>query len=282
MNEGHSAFLALERTRRLMELRRLSFAEARELASASLVFTTHTPVEAGHDYFSPELMDRYFGAYARSLGISREAFLALGRAVGRDDFCMTVLALRFASHSNGVSQLHGHVSRSMWQKLWPQVPVDEIPIGHITNGVHFGSWTSLEIKRAYDRYLGPDWREEPANSNVWSRAQSIPAEELWRTHEIRRERLVSWARRHVREQRIRRGAPQFEVDAAGEILNPDALTIGFARRFATYKRATFILRDLPRLKRILYDNARPVQLIYSGKAHPHDEKGKDSSARSPS
>lgn len=275
MNEGHSAFLALERTRRLMVLRGLSFAEARELASAGLVFTAHTPVEAGHDYFSSELMDRYFGDYARSLGISREAFLALGRAVGRDDFCMTVLALRFASHANGVSQLHGQVSRTMWQKLWPQVPAEEIPIGHITNGVHFASWTSLEIKRVYDRYLGPDWRDEPANSNVWSRAQSIPAEELWRTHEIRRERLVAWARRHVREQRVRGGAPQFEVDAADEILNPDALTIGFARRFATYRRATLILRDLPRLKRILYDNARPVQLIYSGKAHPHDEKGKD-------
>ena len=275
MNEGHSAFLALERTRRLMELRRMSFAEARVLASASLVFTTHTPVEAGHDYFSPELMDGYFGEYARSLAIPRDSFLALGRPTGSEDFCMTVLALRFASHANGVSQLHGKVSRGMWQKLWPQVPEDEIPIGHITNGVHFASWTSLEIKRVYDRYLGSDWREEPANSNVWSRAHSIPPEELWRTHEIRRERLVSWARRHVHEQRVRRGAPQFEVDAADEILNPDALTIGFARRFATYKRANLILRDLPRLKRILCDNSRPVQLIYAGKAHPKDEHGKD-------
>lgn len=275
MNEGHSAFLALERTRRLMELRRMSFMEARALASASLVFTTHTPVEAGHDYFSPELMDLYFGDYTRRLGISRETFLTLGRPTGSVDFCMTVLALRFASHTNGVSRLHGEISRNVWQKLWPGLPVNEVPIGHITNGVHFSSWTSLEIKRIYDRYLGPDWREEPANSNVWGRAQSIPPEELWRTHEIRRERLVSWARRHVREQRVRRGSPQFEVDAADEILNPDALTIGFARRFATYKRATLILRDLPRLKRILSDSSRPVQLIYSGKAHPQDNQGKE-------
>lgn len=276
MNEGHSAFLALERTRRLMETRGLSFAEARALASASLVFTTHTPVEAGHDYFSPELMDRYFGDYIRRLGISRDAFLALGRTrPDQGDFCMTVLALRFASRTNGVSKLHGDVSRRMWQKLWPGVPVDEIPIGHITNGVHFASWTSLEIKRTFDRYLGPEWREEPANGPVWSRVQSIPAEELWRTHELRRERLVSWARRRVRERRVRRGSPQFEIDAADEILDPDALTIGFARRFATYKRATLILRDLARLKRILCDASRPVQIIYAGKAHPQDDAGKE-------
>jgi starch phosphorylase len=275
MNEGHSAFLALERTRRLMETRRLSFDEARTLASAGLVFTTHTPVEAGHDYFSPELMDRYFGEYIRQLGITRDQFLALGRVRPNEgEFCMTVLALRFASQSNGVSKLHGEVSRSMWQKLWPQTPVGEIPIGHITNGVHFQSWTSLEMKRLYDRYLGPDWRDQPVNGEVWNRAQSIPAEELWRTHEIRRERLVAFARRHVRDQRTRRGAPQFEIDAADEILNPDALTIGFARRFATYKRATLILSDMARLKKLLYDNARPVQLIFAGKAHPHDDAGK--------
>ena len=275
MNEGHSAFLALERVRRLMQTRNLSFAEARNLASASLVFTTHTPVEAGHDYFSPELMDRYFGDYVHSLGISRNEFLAFGRTrPDEGDFCMTVLALRFASRSNGVSKLHGQISRGMWQKLWPQVPIDEIPIGHITNGVHFPSWTSLEMKRVYDRYLGPDWRDLAANSDVWGRAQSIPAEELWRTHELRRERLVSWARRHVHEQRVRRGAPQFEIEAADEILDPDALTIGFARRFATYKRATLILRDLPRLKRIL-TGSQPVQIVFAGKAHPRDDAGKE-------
>jgi starch phosphorylase len=276
MNEGHSAFLAVERTRRLMEAKHLSFREARVLASAGLVFTTHTPVEAGHDYFSPELMDRYFGDYLRALGISRDDFLSLGRAAGdQGDFCMTILALRFASHLNGVSKLHGEVSRRMWQKLWPGMPVDEIPIGYITNGVHFSSWISAEMKRLYDRYLGPAWHEEPANGDVWSRAQSIPPEELWRTHELRRERLVTWARRHVREQRIRRGSPQFEIDAADEILDPDALTIGFARRFATYKRATLILHDLPRLNRLLHDSARPVQFIFAGKAHPRDDAGKE-------
>jgi glycogen phosphorylase len=276
MNEGHSAFLALERARHLMASRKLSYAEARVLASAGLVFTTHTPVEAGHDYFPPDLMDRYFGEYVRALGISRDEFLSLGRIEGdQGDFCMTILALRSASHMNGVSKLHGEVSRQMWQRLWPRVPVDEIPIGHITNGVHFPSWVSLETKRLYDRYLGPAWREEPANSDVWSRAQSIPPEELWRTHELRRERLVAWARRRVRDQRIRRGSPQFEIDAAGEILDPDALTIGFARRFATYKRATLVLRDLPRLQKLIQNDARPVQLIFAGKAHPRDDAGKE-------
>ncbi len=276
LNEGHSAFLVLERVRDLMESRKLSFAEARMLATAGTVFTTHTPVEAGHDYFPGDLMDRYFGEYLRGLGISRDEFLALGRVQPWEgDFCMTILALRFAARANGVSKLHGQVSREMWQKLWPGIPVNEVPIGHVTNGVHFPSWTSLEMKRLYDRYLGPEWRDEPANSDVWGRAQSIPPEELWRTHELRRERLVAWARRHVRAQRILRGAPQAEIDAADEILDPDALTIGFARRFATYKRATLLFRDLPRLKRILTAESRPVQLIFSGKAHPRDDAGKE-------
>ena len=277
MNEGHSAFLALERVRRLMETRHLSFAEARELASSSLVFTTHTPVEAGHDYFSPEQMDRYFGDYSRRLGLPREDFLALGRKDPHDqgEFCMTVLALRLSSQSNGVSKLHGEVSRRMWQGLWPGVPVDEIPIQHITNGVHFRSWISQEMNQLYDRYLGPSWRVEPANNEVWNRVYSIPAEELWRSHERRRDRLVGWARRRVRDQRLRRSAPQREILAAEEVLDPDALTIGFARRFATYKRATLILHDLPRLERILTDSQRPVQLIFAGKAHPRDDAGKE-------
>ncbi len=275
INEGHSAFLVLERVRDLMETRKLSFAEARLLASTGIVFTTHTPVEAGHDYFPLDLMDRYFRDYTGALGISNDEFLSFGRWPGQGEFCMTALALRFACHANGVSKLHGQVSRQMWQRLWPELPLNEVPIGHITNGVHFPSWTSLEMKRLYDRYLGPDWAAEPAHDGVWGRAQFIPPDELWRTHELRRERLVSWARRHVRQQRIRRGAPQFEIDAAAEILDPDALTIGFARRFATYKRATLICRDLPRLKRLLTNHSRPVQLIFAGKAHPRDDGGKD-------
>ena len=275
MNEGHSAFLALEHILHLMTTRGLSLAEARQLASASLVFTTHTPVEAGHDYFSADLMNRYFGETARQLGLSQADFLDLGRAHGAGEFCMTVLALRSASRANGVSKLHGEVSRKMWQSLWPGVPVEEIPIGHITNGVHFRSWISAEFNQLYDRYLGPNWREEPAQSEVWSRVRSIPGEELWRTHERRRERLVAWARRRVRDQRIRRSAPQAEIDAAAEVLDPDTLTIGFARRFATYKRATLILHDMDRLRRILTDPARPVQLIFAGKAHPQDDAGKE-------
>ena len=222
-------------------------------------------------------MDRYFGDYVRRLGLSRSDFLALGQLVSdpQKDFCMTVLVLRLSSKSNGVSKLHGDVSRRMWQRLWPAVPIDEIPIQHITNGVHFRSWISLELNQLYNRYLGPHWRDEPASSEVWGRVYSIPADELWRTHERRRERLVAWARNWVRRQRLRRGAPGHEIEAAEEVLNPDALTIGFARRFATYKRATLILRDLPRLQRILTNNRCPVQLIFSGKAHPKDDAGKE-------
>jgi starch phosphorylase len=277
MNEGHAAFSGLEHIRSLMETHRMSFAEARELAAASLVFTTHTPVEAGHDYFSPDLVGRYFGDYIHALGLGWDEFIGLGRRGPHDqgEFCMTILALRLSSFRNGVSMLHGHVSRRMWQSIWPGVPVDEVPIGHVTNGVHFKSWTSAEMNQLYDRYLGPQWRQEPANHEIWQRAQSIPAEELWRTHERRRDRLVAWARRRVREQRIRRAAPPAEIEAADEILDPDALTIGFARRFATYKRANLILRDLDRLRRILLDNARPVQIIFAGKAHPADGAGKE-------
>jgi len=275
MNEGHSAFLALERVRRLMEQRGLSFAEARELALAGLVFTGHTPVLAGHDYFPPEMIDRYLGEYARLLGLAREEFLGLGRHGGSGDFCMTILALRLTAVSNGVSKLHGEVSRKMWNHLWPGVPPEEVPIGHVTNGVHFQSWISLEMNQLYDRYLGPKWREEPGDRTLWQRVDNIPAEELWRTHERRRERLVAFARRRLRRQLERRSAPPSEIEAADEVLDPEALTIGFARRFATYKRAALLLRDVARLQAILADPQRPVQVIYAGKAHPRDGAGKD-------
>jgi starch phosphorylase len=277
MNEGHSAFLSLERVRRLMERHGLSFAEAREVACASLVFTTHTPVAAGHDYFAPSLLDHYLGNYANGLGLSKQEFYGLGRqnpSSDSEEFCMTVLALRMAASSNGVSQLHGQVSRTMWKTLWPGVPEDEIPIGSVTNGVHFRSWISAEMNQLYDRYLSPKWREEGADVDLWKRAETIPAEELWRTHERRRERLVGFTRHTLRGQLERRGAPQAEIDAADEALNPDALTIGFARRFATYKRATLLLRDPERLARLLNDPLRPVQILYAGKAHPRDDAGK--------
>lgn len=278
MNEGHSAFIALERTRRLMEKHHLSFAEARELASASMVFTTHTPVEAGHDYFPAALMDRYFSEYAAKLGISRTEFMGLGRrdpSNDGEDFCMTVLALRMSAFSNGVSRLHGEVSRRMWQPIWPGLPLQEIPITSVTNGVHFRSWISLEMNELYDRYLGPTWREQPVDRNIWQRVQTIPSVELWRTHERRRVRLVAFARKRLREQLLHRGAPQSEVEDADEVLDPEVLTIGFARRFATYKRATLILRDPARLEKILNDPDRPVQIIFAGKAHPRDDEGKE-------
>ncbi len=277
MNEGHSAFLSLEHVRRLMERYGLAFREARELASPSLVFTSHTPVEAGHDYFAPDLLDRYCSGYRQSLGLDRDTFLGLGRRNPHDPnelFCMTVLALRLAAASNGVSKLHGEVSRRMWQSIWPGVPVEEVPIGHVTNGVHFRSWISNEMNQLYDRYLGPQWREA-ANGVIWRRVETIPAEELWRTHERRRERLVAFARRKLRDQLKRRGAPPSEIESADEVLDAEALTIGFARRFATYKRATLLLRDLDRLKRILCDPKRPVQIIFAGKAHPRDGGGKE-------
>jgi starch phosphorylase len=277
MNEGHSAFLSLERVVRLMETEQLSFQEARLLASTSLIFTTHTPVGAGHDYFSPVLMERYFADHMRRLGISRSDFLALGRKQPcneSEEFCMTVLALRLASASNGVSKLHGEVSRRMWSEIWSGIPEPEVPIAHVTNGVHFRSWVSFEMNQLYDRYLGPKWREEPADAKLWQRVESIPAPELWRTHERRRERLVSYARGKLRDQLISRGAPHSAVDEAEEALSPDALTIGFGRRFASYKRATLILRDPDRLARILNHPEWPVQIVFAGKAHPHDDEGK--------
>src|ERR1700741_3261582 len=201
-----------------------------------------------------------------------------------EDFCMTVLALRLASFSNGVSRLHGEVSRQMWNHIWEGVPEKEVPIGHVTNGVHFRSWVSFEMNQLYDRYLGPKWREEPADAKLWERTESIPAGELWRTYEGRRERLFAYARQKLRLQLASRGASQAAMDDADEVLSPDALTIGFGRRFAAYKRANLLLRDPARLARTLNDPARlartlndperPVQIIYAGKAHPHDDLGK--------
>jgi starch phosphorylase len=278
MNEGHSAFLAIERIRRLMQDHNLSFAEAREVALASNVFTTHTPVPAGIDIFPPHLMDRYFGHYYDILGISRNEFLALGRQNPYDEgehFNMAVLAIHLAHYVNGVSRLHGRVARSMWQNLWPGVPQDEVPIDHITNGVHIPSWASRDMIELYDRYLGPRWLEDPADQTVWEDIDNIPDGELWRMHERRRERLVAVARRKLGQQLENRGAPPAEVALAGEVLDPNALTIGFARRFATYKRATLVFHDVERLARIVNDPQHPVQFIFAGKAHPRDTQGKE-------
>jgi len=278
INEGHSAFLGLERIRRLMETRGLSFDEAREATTPGNIFTTHTPVPAGNDVFPSAMMERYFTSYYSSLGLSRKQFMGLGRQNPNDEnepFCMTVLALRLAGASNGVSRLHGDVSRRMWQRVWPEVPVDEVPVKYITNGVHTASWISHDMVDLLERYLGLKWRDNPGDRKLWERVSRIPDAELWRTHERRRERLVEFARRRLRQQLIKRGATKTEILQAEEVLDPEALTIGFARRFATYKRGTLLFRDIERFIRILCDSRRPVQFIFAGKAHPRDAEGKD-------
>ncbi|MBN1285859.1 MAG: alpha-glucan family phosphorylase [Anaerolineae bacterium] len=278
MNEGHSAFLGLERIRVLMKENGLSFREAKEVARAGTVFTVHTPVPAGIERFSFEAMDAYFGGYYNELGLSRDEFLNLGRenVPGQGEmFALSVLAINLSRHANGVAQLHGVVSRRIWQWMFPQLPQHEVPIDAITNGIHVASWISRDMATLFDRYLDPNWRDEPNNSAVWRDAERIPDGELWRTHERRRERLVGLARQRLRAQLEARGAPTSELLNADEVLNPDALTIGFARRFATYKRATLLLRDPDRLKRLLSDPDRPVQFIFAGKAHPQDGAGKD-------
>ncbi len=278
MNEGHSAFLSIERIRCFMEQYHVSFQEAYEAASAGLVFTTHTPVPAGHDYFPQELMEKYFREYYEALKLSLLEFMALGRQDATNEeepFCMTVLALRMAAHSNAVSRLHGKVSRSMWQDIWPGVPEHEIPIKHVTNGVHFPSWISREMRQLYDRNLGPRWRREPADQELWQKAEHIATPELWKTHERRRERLVSFARRKLRVQLEQRGVSPAEIAMADDVLDPKVLTIGFARRFATYKRAALLLSDPDRLDRILNHSGHPVQIIFAGKAHPKDTPGKE-------
>ncbi|MBP1605828.1 MAG: alpha-glucan phosphorylase, partial [Acidobacteria bacterium] len=278
MNEGHCAFLGLERIRYLMGERHVSFQEALEIVAASGVFTTHTPVPAGIDVFSAEKMELYFGAFREIFGITREEFLDLGRVhPGKPDegFNMAVLAIRTASVVNGVSRLHARVSRQLWRDVWPGVPDDEIPIAHVTNGVHPQSWISDDMRTLYDRYLGPRWAEEPGDTRVWNRGEQIPGEELWRTHERRRERLVAFARRRLREQLRSRGAGPTEIAEVDDVLDPEALTVGFGRRFATYKRGTLLLSDAVRLERIVNAPGRPVQILFAGKAHPKDEPGKE-------
>ena len=277
MNEGHSAFMALERIRVFMQEHSISFDEARSITSASSVFTTHTPVPAGLERFGFDLIDEHFTDYIREVGISREAFLNLGREnMGTYElFSMAVLAINCSSAANGVAALHGRVSRELWQWMYPQVPKPEIPIGSVTNGVHTQTWISYDMARLFDRYLDPAWRSEDWRPEVWADVESIPDAELWRTHELRRERLVAFARKRLVDQLQARGASQSELQRAEEALRPDALTIGFARRFATYKRATLLFRDVERIMRLLHSEDRPVQIIFAGKAHPHDNQGKE-------
>lgn len=282
MNEGHAAFVGIERIRLMMQEQKLDFATAVEAVKAGTCFTTHTPVPAGNDAFPAEMIDQYLGEYYRQLGIDRWQFLALGRQHPRNDnepFSMTVLAIRLANTSNGVSMLHGTVSRKMWNEIWPTLPASEVPITSITNGVHTQSWISPEIGQLFERYLGVQWEDKPTDFAVWKRIDHIPDAELWRTHERCRERLIALSRLRLKAQLKRRGAPPMEVDAAEEVLDPDALTIGFARRFATYKRGDLLFRDLDRISKIINDPKRPVQFIFSGKAHPKDTGGKELIAR---
>ncbi len=278
MNEGHAAFLALERIRLLMEKRGINFREAREIVSAGNIFTTHTPVEAGIDHFAPELFDKFFSRYYRMLGLSRDDFIGLGRQNPKnpqESFCMAVLAIKLAGHANGVSQLHGEVSRSMWKNLWPELPEEQLPLTSITNGVHTRTWMSNHMASLLVRYLGTRWLDDPTDHGVWRRIAKIPDAELWRIQQNTREKLVDFARKRLKAQLVKVGATTKEIATAEEVLDPEVLTIGFARRFATYKRGTLLLRDLDRLSRILNNPEMPVQILFAGKAHPQDQEGKE-------
>ena len=278
MNEGHSAFLSIERIRLAMKDYKMSFDEALHFVSSNNVFTTHTPVPAGNDRFEPLIIEKYLAYYIKDMGLKKEEFLALGREDAEDKeetFCMTVLAIKTAASCNGVSRLHGAVSRNMWKKIWPDLPVHNVPITHITNGVQTLSWTSDEMMRLLNRYLGPRWIDNTVDKSIWLKVDSIPESELWRCRERLKERLVAFSRRVLKEQLIARGLPKYEIAMADAVLNFEALTIGFSRRFATYKRATLIFRNMERLEKILLNKERPVQIIFSGKAHPKDVMGKE-------
>jgi starch phosphorylase len=271
LNEGHSAFLVLERARELVEAGQ-SFDEAQRAVQATTVFTTHTPVPAGHDVFPFHLIDKYFHTYWPRLELSREQFLELGSHDG--GFNMTVLALRMSGRCNGVSQLHGEVSRRMFQSLWPDRPVEQVPISHITNGIHVPSWIGEAMNKVFRKYLGPDWIERHDDPVLWERILDVPDDELWNAHLHLKRKLTSLIRERARRRRVESRLDAEQVLCAGTFLDPDALIIGFARRFATYKRSTLIFQDQDRLKRLLHDPYRPVQFIFAGKAHPADEGGK--------
>ena len=252
------------------------FYTAIELAHAGMIFTTHTPVPAGNEVFPVSLIDTYFSAYWHKLGISREEFLQLGQVNSNDPelFSMTVLALRMSSYRNGVSALHGKVARSMWQPLWQDFLEEEIPIHHITNGIHTSTWVAGKLAELFDTYLGSMWRKETHNKEMWKSIGDIPSDRLWKVHEFYKSELVDFARTYLQN---RKGTILSNRQKAyiNRFLNPQALTIGFARRFATYKRANLLFRDMGRLKKMLTNPDLPVQIILAGKAHPHDNAGKE-------
>ncbi len=277
LNEGHSAFAVLEVVRERMQREGVDFVEASRRVKRQVVFTTHTPVPAGHDRFSAGLVEEHLGPLRDALGIHPSWLMGLGRVdAGNSDeqFCMTVLALKFSRRANAVSSLHGEVSRSMWRGLWPDRSEDQIPIGHITNGVHVPSWIAPQMFRLYDRHLGPAWYQHSGEAHIWEGIESVDDGELWETHLALKSRLLDFVRRRSAQQAERRGESPESVHRLDRVLSPDALTIGFARRFATYKRANLILQDMEQLAELANNPKRPIQFVFAGKAHPHDDPGK--------
>ena len=277
LNEGHSGFAVLEAIRSRMQEEGLAFRDAVSRVSRSVVFTTHTPVPAGHDRFHGGLIEEHLGPLRDAMGLSYETLMGFGREQPSNDqeaFCMTVLGLRLARRSNAVSALHGEVSRNMWTGLFPGRAEDEVPIGHVTNGVHVPTWLAAPMYRLYERHLGPSWHEQSADPEIWEGIENVDDGELWETHLALKSRLLEFVRRRAMDQGRRRNESQQSLQRLDRVLSPDALTIGFARRFATYKRANLILRDMELLKSMVGDPKRPVQFVFAGKAHPLDEPGK--------
>jgi starch phosphorylase len=277
LNEGHSGFAVLEAIYNRMHEEGLTFDEAAPRVSRELVFTTHTPVPAGHDRFNSDLIEEHLGPLRERLGLSRERLMEIGRenpGHKDEDFCMTVLGLRMARRANAVSALHGEVSRAMWKTLTPEKSEEAVPIGHITNGVHVPSWLAPQMFRLYDRHLGTNWHEHSSEARIWEGIENVDDGELWETHLSLKSSLLEFVRRRAMEQAERRGEPAEARIRLGRVLSPDALTIGFARRFATYKRANLILTDIERLASMVNDPKRPVQFVFAGKSHPLDEPGK--------
>jgi len=271
MNEGHSAFLGLEIIRKLVQEKNLPFKAAKEIAASLLVFTTHTPVPAGNDVFPLEMIDRYFSNFWSMLGISRHEFLDLGLKVNdNQNFNMTVLAMTLAGRRNGVSKLHGAVTRNIFNNLWSGIPEEEVPVSHITNGIHTLTWLSPSIKNLFSKYLGEDWINKQHSADIWEEIDKIPDEELWKTHCALKTKMIAFVRDKLREQRASNGDSFENLRDIDSLLDQDALTIGFARRFATYKRANLIFRNIERARRIFNNPYMPVQIIFAGKAHPAD------------
>ena len=276
MNEGHSAFLILELIKDIIEEKEVSFDIARDIATSKTVFTTHTPVPAGNDIFPIDLVDKYFKNFWPKLGIEREEFLKLGMKPTKElepGFNMGILALKIAGEKNGVSKLHGAVSRELFGDVWPEIAAAESPITHVTNGIHTCSWLAPNIKKLYNKYLMPYWQDSMYLDSVWEKIDSIPDEKLWEVHMERKEKLIKFVKQNVTNRLRNSGVSYEEINEITSKLDPNALTIGFARRFATYKRATLIFRDLERITQILNDEKRPVQIIFAGKAHPADVEG---------